>query len=380
MTVDASLKGAVVLVGLAVTHLAANAQVMPPCRLDSASASLVAQTVERAAQAYRTLGKSLPFDTITVNRPLGPGVDHSLAVYVISDAAVEGVNASGCSSRQAAKDEPLDKLSVRGGCVVVATGKPELRCSSKAVALFSNIGSKPGRANPALLYLLAHELGHLHQRQVGEYEGRAARIDLTLPRASKLQALQSSCDPASTKREEEADALAVEVMKRLLPKPPYQEPLFSERGSLLWNVDQLVLAANEWQRVSLEQEFISRPAVHKSFVPTEFPTPASTVQANARKFVCDVLGGTKGSVIHPLQSTTHPSLDQRIRRVAEAMKPIAASLPNDTSRTQFESVAQLQSQLSPIFNQIYRETGVYMEAMQSAVCTMVNAPTQPTCK
>ena len=129
---DASLKGAVVLVGLAVTHLAANAQVMPPCRLDSASASLVAQTVERAAQAYRTLGKSLPFDTITVNRPLGPGVDHSLAVYVISDAAVEGVNASGCSSRQAAKDEPLDKLSVRGGCVVVATGKPELRCSSKA--------------------------------------------------------------------------------------------------------------------------------------------------------------------------------------------------------------------------------------------------------
>jgi len=333
-----------------------------------------------AAQAYRELGKPLPFDSLVVNERPPQSSSRTLTAYVVADASAEGVRADGCPSRPLAKGEPLDKLSVRGGCVVVAEEKLELRCSSRAIALFGHIGDRPGRANPALLYVLAHELGHVYQRQPGEYEGRAVRIDLSQPRVNKLQALQKSCDPASTKREDDADALAVQVMKRLLPKPPYREPLFSERGSLLWNVDQLVLAANAWQKASMELEFISRPTVHKTFVPTEFPTSTATVNANARRFVCDVLGGTKGSVYHPLQSATHPSLDQRMGRVAEAMKPVAANLTNDTSRTQFESVARLQSQLSPIFSHIYQETGVYMEAVQASICTQVNAATPPACR
>jgi hypothetical protein len=355
------------------------AQLVPACRFDDASAALVAETIGRAAQTYKELERPLPFDKVAVNPKALTSDAGTLAVYVVTDANVDGVRADGCASRPPAKDETLDKLSVRGGCVAVGQGRPELRCSSRAIGLFGRIGNKDGRANPALLYVLAHELGHIYQRQVGEYEGRAARIDLAQPRAAKLQSLKDSCEPTSTKREEEADALAVEVMKRLLPKPPYREPLFSERGSLLWSVDQLVLAANAWQQASLELEFISRPAVHKTFIPTEFPTPPATAAANARKFVCDVLRGTKGAVYHPLQSATHPSLDERMARVAEAMRPLAASLPNDTTRTQFESVARLQSQVSPILTHIYRETGAYMEAVHAAICTAVNAPTPPAC-
>ena len=47
--------------------LSANAQMIPGCRLDSSSAALVEQTINRAAQAYRELGKALPFDTVVVN-------------------------------------------------------------------------------------------------------------------------------------------------------------------------------------------------------------------------------------------------------------------------------------------------------------------------
>lgn len=356
------------------------AQMPPRCRLDDSSAALVSDTIRRAAQTYRELGKALPFDKVVVNPKAAQIEPTALTVFVVVDANVDGVRADGCASRPAAKDEKLDKLSVQGGCVAVGQDQPELRCSARAVALFGHIGNKLDRTNPALLYVLAHELGHIHQQQVAEYEGRAARIDLAQPRAAKLQMLKTSCDPASTRREEEADSLAVEVMKRLLPNPPYREPLFTERGSLLWNVDQLVLAANAWQKASLELEFISRPAVHKAFVPTEFPTPPSAVSANAQKFVCDVLGGTTGAAYHPLQSTTHPSLDVRMARVAAAMRPIAAGLPNDVARAQFESVARLQSQVSPILTHIYRETGVYMEGVHAAICTMVNSPTLPSCR
>lgn len=359
--------------------LSVNAQVIPACRLDSSSAPLVERTINRAAQAYRELGKALPFDTVIVNPQAGPKDGRTLTVYIVTNANSDGVDAHGCATQPVTKDYPLDELSVRGGCFVVSAQRPELRCSSSAVALFGDVGEKLSRANPALLYVLAHELGHVYQRQAGEYEGRVAQLDLAQAREAKLQALQASCDPVSTRREEEADVFAVDVMKLLLPELPYREPLFSQRGSLLWNVDQLVLAANAWQQSSLTQEFISRPVVHNAFVPTEFPTPEATVEAKARKFVCDVMKGKSGAVYHPLQSATHPSLDQRMGRIAEAMRPISASLPNDANKTQFASVAKLQSDLGPIFSQIYWETAVYMESVQAAICTIVNSPEPPAC-
>jgi len=356
------------------------AQAVPDCRMDDTASALVAQTLNLAARTYKDLGKELPFDRVVVNPRGHPTDSRTLRAYIVTDASSDGVGSNGCATRPTTAGEPLDALSVRGGCVVVSAERAEVRCSSKAVAVFGAIGKEPGRASPALLYVLSHELGHLHQRAVGEYQGRAIHIDLAQPRDVKLKALQTSCEPASTKREEDADTLAMEVMKRLLPNPPYHEPLFSEQGSLLWSVDQLVLAASAWQEASLEVEFLSRPKVHPSFVPTEFPTPSAKVKANARKFVCDTLTGTNGSISHPLQSATHPALDQRMGRIAAALKPIAASLPNDTQRTQFESVARLQSQLSPIFSHIYRETGVYMGAVQDAVCTLVNAAAPPSCR
>lgn len=277
-------------------------------------------------------------------------------------------------------DQPLDSLSVRGGCILVAVGHMEIRCSTSAIRIFGDVGQKIDRANPSLLYVLSHELGHLYQRRVGEYAGRAERIDLTLDRASKLKNLQDSCDPTSTRKEDEADVIAVEVLRQTLALAPYREPLFSDRGSLYWNIDQLVLTSNAWQTATLEQEFMSQPAVHKTFVPTEFPTPPKTVDSNALQFVCDVLTKTKGSIYHPLRSLTHPPVELRLGRIAEALQPIAKKLPDNSAQRQFTPIAQLQTDLGPIFTHIYRETGIYMEAVQASICTQVNAPTPPNCK
>ncbi|MBL0284330.1 MAG: hypothetical protein IPQ01_10775 [Zoogloea sp.] len=352
---------------------------VPTCRLDDAEKALVQSTLARAAAAFREIGKPLPFDDVKVNERAGAGKS-TLVAYIVTDANDGTVSQQGCSNGTFKSDQPLDPISVRGGCILVAGDRLEIRCSVNAIRIFGDVGQKTDGANPALLYALSHELGHLYQRRVGEYTGRAERIDLTRDQASKLQDLQTSCDPASTRKEDEADTIAVEVLTRTLAQAPYRESLFSDRGSLYWNIDQLALASDTWMKATLKREFMSQPEVHKTFVPTEFPTPAKKVDANARKFVCDVLTRTKGSIYHPLKSLTHPPVEQRLRRIAEALQPIAKTLPDNAAQRPFTTVARLQTDLGPIFTQIYRETGVYMEAVQDSICTKVNAPTPPKCK
>lgn len=357
----------------------AGAATVPACRLDNSLKPVVSDTLMRSAGAYREIGKALPFDTVAINAT-GPVPERTLSVFIVKDASAGDTTPEGCAKDPARKSAPLDPLSVLGGCVVVAADVMEMRCSSGAVRLFANIGQNPGRANPSLLYLMSHELGHLYQRHPGQYAGRTDIIDLTRDRTSKLKELQDACDPVSTKREAEADAMALSVMSRLLSEPPYREPVFSEQGSLYWNIDQLALVSDAWQQNSLEREFISRPPVHKAFEPNEFPTPAKKIDASAKRFVCDVLAKSKGTVSYPGKSVSHPPLEQRLRRIAEALQPVAKSLPDTGGQRDFEPIARLQGQLSPIFTHIYRETGVYMEAVQSSICTVVNAPDEVYCQ
>ena len=357
----------------------ASSDALPACRLDDSMKGVVLDTVTRSAATYNAIGKTLPFTSIQVNGNAAPAEARVLRVYVVKDATAASVDSHGCPVRTPQFDDPLDSLSVRGGCVIVAIDQLELRCSSTGVKIFGDIGHKTGRANPALLYVLSHELGHLYQRRLGEYSGRADTIELARTQAEKVQALRDACDPVLTRQEEEADAMAVAVLARLLPLAPYREPVFSEQGSLFWNIDQLALASDAWQKATLEREFISRPKVHASFVPTQFPTPRQTVALNAKRFVCDVLTKQKGSVLYPGKSTTHPPVEQRLRLIAEALRPVAQQLPAAGGQRGFEAVARLKEGLSPILTHIYRETGVYMEAVQNSICTMVNAP-QPQTK
>jgi len=344
----------------------------PQCRLESGSSKLVEDTLTRAAAAFSRLGKPLPFDRVIVN-PKSRMVDgKTLHAYIVSDASSTSVGKNGClqGSTALVAGEALDEVSVRGGCLASSDGL-EVRCSSSAVRVFGKM-AREGRANPALLYVLAHELGHIRLGRAGEYQGRVERLNLAAPAEAKLSALKKTCDPADAAAEEDADKLATEVLAALLPQAPYRETVFSEQGSVLWGMDQLNLAANDWRKLALEREFISQPKPHPSFLATEFPTPSTKVQANAKRFVCDVLTKKSGSVLYPGMSISHPPLEERMSKVAEALRPIAAAHPKTGAQQEYRSIAVLQEQLSAIFSHIYRENGVYLEAVQSAVCTRVN--------
>jgi len=58
--------------------------------------------------------------------------------------------------------------------------------------------------------------------------------------------------------------------------------------------------------------------------------------------------------------------------MAEVLKPIADQLPAEAGHSEFEPVARLQQDVSPILVQIYRESGVYLEAVQTLICTIAN--------
>jgi hypothetical protein len=364
-----------VLITLVLSSNLFAADAPPACRFDAQSASLVETALTLASDAYAVLETPLPFDKIVVN-PTTPAPDaRTLTVYVVLDASEGQVNQAGCIVREPplVDGERLDDISVRGGCLTIARTTPEIQCSSDAVQTFGHSHGQSEGANPALLYVLAHELAHVLQRRPGEYAGRVEPIELELSQQEKLQTLRDSCEPGVARDEEAADRLAVEVLAMLLPRFPYREPIFSAQGSVFWGIDQLNLAATEWRTAAQVREFVSRRDPHTSFVPTEFPTPDDMVSANARKFVCEVLTQEAGTVLYPGRAITHPTLEVRIQRVAEALRPIAASLPKSDGGQQFESIAVLQEQLGDIFSFMYRETGVYLEAVQSAICTRVNS-------
>lgn len=350
------------------------AQAPPTCRLDNQNVEIVKLTILAAKNAYNTLGKILPFEDIVINPVKSINNKKNLNVYIVSDASISSVGKNGCISSQPAliKDENLDEISVKGGCIALASDYPEIRCSKEAIQVFSKKNNQSDIQNPALLYVLAHELAHILQRHEGEYSGGVETIELNQSKEKKLNILKESCKPKIFRTEEEADRLAVQVLSQLLKKSPYREPIFSEQGSVLWGVDQINLAANIWRKIALEREFISQKIPHKSFIPTEFPTPPLVIKKKSKQFVCDVLRNKKGFVYYPSKSTTHPPLENRMQRIAEELRIVAANLPKTGAKQEYKAVSIVQEQLSDIFTFIYKENGLYLEEVQNNICTMVN--------
>lgn len=62
-----------------------------------------------------------------------------------------------------------------------------------------------------------------------------------------------------------------------------------------------------------------------------------------------------------------------MQRIAAALRPLAAQLPKTGAQQEYRSVAVLQEQISDIFTFMYQETGIYLEAVQSAICTRSTA-------
>ncbi len=353
----------------------AESSTVPSCRIDHANAGAVEQAAKVAIRGYKIFGKPLPIDKVVINPSHAP-TSESLAIVIVKDAMVDQVDEAGClkSSQDSQELGSQDAMSVRGGCVVLASQGHEIRCSSTAIKIFSESTSEGGPANPTLLYVLAHELAHLAQGRQGEFIGKIHHLSLSGSKGNKLKNLRRACDPVLIDKEEEADAWALDVLKQSLHTPIYQEPAFTARGAMYWNIDRIRLAAHEWEQN--QSRILPDDPFHKAFSPESFPTPPEKIKQAAQQFVCDVATQTKGEVAYPARQSTHPAPEQRLRKIAEALEPLAQSLPGSSERTVFPAFAELQQSVSPIFTHIYRETGVYFDTLHRDICSIVNASDQ----
>lgn len=375
---------ALVIEGLPLGY-SAEAVTTPPCRFDSSLEEPVRLALNHALEAFKYEKISLPFTQGVVNsdKPVPPGW---VGIEVVKDATQNEVNSKGCPKDGTPNGgpAPVDQISVRGGCYVSSAVPNLIRCSAEALTAFRAGTSEVRPESPALLYVLAHELAHLHQNRQGEFSGRIETIDLQKPIAARLQQLERNCAPALITKEEEADNIALQVLKQRLLAPPYRESVFSAQGSMYWNIDRIRLAANKWDRIKQGQLGQETESVHQTFDPSKIgtlPATAKVVRSASRRFLCDVLKPAKRSIRYPVRQSTHPSAEARLRKIADVLSGSASGLPDSDGSQIFQPIAHLQENVSPIFAFMDREFGIYVDKVHGAVCSAVNAgATEDMCK
>ena len=72
-----------------------SAQPFPDCRLDSEFFIEVSETLQRSLAGYRSLGLPLPVERVEVNNVALVPSTKILSVYIVKDAAIDGVDSKG---------------------------------------------------------------------------------------------------------------------------------------------------------------------------------------------------------------------------------------------------------------------------------------------
>lgn len=367
----------------------------PYCRLDSSLRRPVTRAILDTVEVYKKRGISLPFETIEINSEK-PTASSVLRVEIVKDATRDKVDSNGClvNDRNQFGKEVLDDFSVEGGCYISQDSPNLLRCSQGTLRAIIGDSLNNPVASPGLLYVIAHELAHLHQNAPRAFIGKSKTITLSDSKESKLNQIIMACNPSDEsigiEMEEEADVLALIVLKEKLGVDPYKEPFFSPRGSMYWNIDKIRLAADKVQKWVAKTSVEYSGIVHPLFDPdSKLTLPASEgyVKWAANKFICDVLTESKGKIIYPLRQSTHPAPELRMMKVAEALENEALKLDSQGGSRDYERalgvkpLAQLQENLGSIFTFMDKEYGKYFQALHREICTISRADDPlPDCK
>jgi hypothetical protein len=330
---------------------------------DNLYADIIKLTVQSSLDAFAKNKINLPFDSVIIN-PTQPIQDNQLVVELISN------NGPQCQSQV-----PL------GVCSVSKRESNKIKCDAQALTIFSPLT----RPNPSLLYLFAHEIGHIHQRQSGTFTPQLSSINLGDSVPNRIKTIKNGCDRllyrSQVKQENEADDLALLVLKSLLLSAPYSEPTFSERGALYWNLDLIRMVAEKLKNVSFQSHENSEMNIHPVFDPNTVPRLSTEpdnqyIEWSSHRFLCDVTTQEIGNITYPLRQSTHPSAESRMKKIADRLSEHAETLPGIADypdrQSTLSAIAMLQEKVSPIFSFMDQRFGEYFSQVHAAVCTNVN--------
>jgi len=246
-----------------------------------------------------------------------------------------------------------DKLSVKGGCVTSAKQPVSIYCSAGALKmLLSREAAKEQAPTVGIVFVLAHEFGHLSKSVSSSYDVPDYTISRDWSRADKFAVIKNQCQLGDALRgkEEAADELALMVTRQHVAEISERWP---KQGTIPWLITQaghystnLVRWNNGW----VEGEVADIPDVFraphgvtilnsedtaymdKEEVPSGF-TPIE-IRMQSKLFLCELAQKKSESWMILIQSgTTHGTMTERVawvlgklrRSVAVPDTPVSGS-------------------------------------------------------
>jgi|CXWL01.1.fsa_nt_gi hypothetical protein len=283
---------------------------IPLCRYDD---TLVADVRSAADLARRTIAPFL--DGVAINPRTTPDA-RTLTVEIVRTPGGCGVG------------DPPDELSVTDGVCFAERGAPRIRCSAEALNALTEGDRKGGRASSALLYVIAHEVGHVQQGKAGEFQGKRAVVHLQRTEHAKWLELRQLCRAPNVDLlalEEQADLQALTVLERAVDLDRYRDPMLSPQSAIYMFVERLRLAAHAlttWENAP--QGDLRRPTALT--VQTFDPTPEN-IERTSRRLLCQVRTSTNGILGLPNAPDTHPDEPSRLAAISTTLQRKAKQHP-----------------------------------------------------
>ncbi|HEU4408668.1 MAG TPA: hypothetical protein VFS43_25635 [Polyangiaceae bacterium] len=299
-------------------------QPTPACRLDTRWNSLLERSIEMVLEQRRRTHPAEAMPDVHVGRD-DRQENGGIHVAVVRDAYVGEVDRDGCflANPPEITSRPgppkLDSVSVAGSCDVAGR---RLRCADGAVAALQGArGAGADFPSAALLFVIAHELGHVFRgRSAGGVEPTPV-VQLGAPVREKIQTITDFCGGEGVLDEElAADKFAQEALAGLLRRPPYYERGLGEAASVEQLGREVALGADALDTWSAKR--LGATNVHR-------------IPFRQLSF-CSLMSRTQGVVLLPRLRGTHPrgarrsaDLSSRFRDVARGLSSQPTASPAD---------------------------------------------------
>ncbi len=243
----------------------------------------------------------------------------------------------------------------------VEEARAVVRCSAKALRA---LDLAPGSPDPAILFVVAHEVAHVLLGHGGDFIDPTLVVDRATPVGSRLSKIIEGCTSReeSVKAEEAADAEALRVLERAISEPAYTEEFVQPAARRTLFVGRLRQAAAELAAVSAPDSSAQLPEVLDS---PRLPVDEAYVAWASERVLCDAVHAKKPLLV-PLRNTTHPDAASRMAALSERLTGgTAAAGEREAGRP----VSHLLSSLGSVFERIDADEAEFRAGLIPAMCT-----------
>lgn len=281
-----------------------------------------------------------------------------------------------------------DMFSIKGSCVTNARSPMSIHCSAGALKmLLSREAAKELAPTVSILFVLAHEIGHLSENISSSYDTADYTVKGSWPRSDKFTVIRNQCQLGSSLRGREAaaDELALMVTQQHLSEINKRWP---KQGTISWLITQaghystnLVRWNNDWRDgefADIPDEFQAPRGVtilndkDMAYMDSEEVPSGFTkleIRMRSKLFLCRLAQKSSGESMILIQSgTTHGTMTERVSWVLGKLRKSLSDEDRESSGT--------ESLTGRIGNMTMRRHRSYLRELEAEICDLLDQDMQ----